>query len=121
MKTFRIYRLGLLTLLTVLLTSCADLIIRDLSHSPTSPTTKTEITFSATVKNIGKKTSGSNKLTFKVGGETIPETFDVLRLNPGETYTVQRKVLLGIVQNYQNTVTVDVNDDVFELIVASPF
>ena len=101
-------------LLTVLLTSCSDLVIRDLSHSPTSPTTKTEITFSATVENIGNRTSGPNKLTFKVGGETVPDTFDVPALDPGETYTVQRKLLLEVAQNYQNTVTVDVNDDVSE-------
>ena len=114
MKTFLIYCLGLLTLLTVLLTSCADLVIRNLSHLPTSPTTKTEITFRATVENNGIRTSGPNKLIFKVGGETVPDTFDVPALKPGETYTVQRKALLDVAQNYQNTVTVDVNDEVTE-------
>ena len=111
MKTLKIYLSGLLA---VLLTSCADLVIRDLSYSPTSPTTKTEITFSATVKNIGNSTSGPNKLTFKVGGETLPDTFDVPALKPGETYLVQRKELLDVAQNYQNTVTVDVNNNVRE-------
>jgi len=114
METFKIYLLGLFTLLAVFLTSCADLVIRDLSHSPTSPTTKTEIIFSATVKNIGNSTSGPNKLTFKVGGETFPDTFDVPALEPGETYMVQRKELLGVAQNYQNTVRADVNDAVSE-------
>lgn len=100
--------------LIVPLCSCSDLIIQDLSYSPDSLTTETEITFSATVKNNGSSKSGPNKLTFKVGGETVPETFDVPALNPGETYTVQRDILLDVAQNYQNTVIVDVNEDVFE-------
>lgn len=114
MKAFRMNKFVLLALLAVLLTSCADLVIRDISHSPTSPSTQTEITFSATVENSGNRKSGPNKLAFKVGGETIPETFTVQALDPGETFTVQRKMVLDVAQNYQNTVTVDVNDDVSE-------
>jgi hypothetical protein len=49
-----------------------------------------------------------------VGGETVPKTFNIPALGAGDGYTVQRKVLLGIAQNYQNTVTVDVNNEVFE-------
>lgn len=114
MKTFRAYRLVLLTLSAVLLAACADLRVRKLSLSPSCPTTKTEITFRAEVENVGTRSSGPNTLAFKVGGETVPKFYDLPALDSGETYTVQQNLVLGVAQNYQNTVTVDVNDDVTE-------
>lgn len=114
MKKYRLYSLVLVASIIALLTACADLAVRELSYSPTCPTTKTEIVFTAQVENIGTDRAGPNKLAFKIGGETIPETFDIPALEPGETYTVQRTILLDVAQRYQNTVTVDVDDDVSE-------
>ena len=105
--------LVLLTL-TLLLSACADLEIIDTSYSPTSPTTKTEITFSATVQNSGTRSSQSCQLAFKVGGEGTPAIFDIPSLDSGEIFQVQRKEILDVAQNYQNTITVDVNDNVPE-------
>lgn len=114
MKTSRVVMWGVLTLLAALLTSCSDLVVQNLTSSPSNPTTQKEITFTARVQNIGNKTAGPNKLAFKVGGETVPPTYEVPRLGPGETFSIQRTVSLHVAQNYQITVTVDVNDEVSE-------
>jgi subtilase family serine protease len=84
-----------------------DLVIETFTHFPSAPTTDDEITFVAVVKNIGAGPAGATTLTFKVGGESTPPAFSVPELAPGATHTVQRKVKLGVAQNYLNTVTVD--------------
>ena len=115
MNTVAVVRWGVFLLSAVFLISCSDLVIRDLSYAPPHPTTKDSITFTAHVVNIGTSTAGASKVAFKVGGETIAPRYDVPSLASGESYTVQRKVKLDVAQNYQNTVTADVADDVNEL------
>ena len=50
-----------------------------------------------------------------MGGETFGQDFTIPGLAPGETFTVQRLELLGIAQNYRNTVTADSNNDIIEI------
>ena len=56
----------------------------------------------------------SSTLALKVGGETVPATYPIPSLSPGETHTVQRQETLSVAQNYRNTATADYNDDVKE-------
>jgi len=93
---------------------CPDLVVETLTHSPDTPTTVDEITFTAVVKNIGAGTASSSTLSFRVGGETTPQMFSVPSLVPGQTYTAQRQLVLGVAQNYIVTAIADVNNDVPE-------
>ena len=91
-----------------------DLIITSLTHSPASPTTVDEITFTAVVKNIGTGLAGTSTVSFQIGGESSPSTFSVPALAPDATYTVQRQLVLGVAQNYGTSATADVNNNVTE-------
>ncbi len=105
----------LLLILAVNLASCMpDLKVDDLSHTPACPSMKDQITFTAKVINAGNKLAGPSVLSFKVGGESNPSLFPVPALEPGNTHTVQRQVVLNVAQNYQNTVIADVNNAVAE-------
>lgn len=73
-----------------------------------------DILFTAEVHNAGPRSAGTNTLAFKVDGETVPAFYRIPRLESGQTFIVQRKSLLGVAQNYQNTITVDVNNSVKE-------
>ncbi|MFA9403759.1 MAG: CARDB domain-containing protein [Anaerolineales bacterium] len=115
MKIKQVPFLAIAILAAALLSSCADLIVSNLAYSPSNLTTKSEITFSADVENIGTSASGPSILSFKVGGETHPELYDVPPLDSGETFTVERDVYLNVAQNYLNTVTADAGDNVREL------
>lgn len=92
----------------------ADLVVANLTHSPDTPTTVDQINFTAVVKNIGTGSAESSILSIRVEGETFSPTYSVPTLIPGTIYTVERKTVLGIPQNYQVTATVDVNNDVEE-------
>jgi hypothetical protein len=96
------------------ITTVLDLIVESLTHSPASPTTLNTITFTAVVKNIGNATAGPSTLNFKIGGETFGQDFAIPGLTPGEIFTVQRQELLGVAQNYRNTVMADSNNEVIE-------
>ena len=100
--------------ISVSATGLPDLVISSLTHSPASPTTLDQITFTAVVKNIGTGSAGASTLSFQIGGESIPPTFSVPALAPGATHTVQRQLVLGVAQNYINTAIADVNNDVTE-------
>ena len=91
-----------------------DLIIESLAHSPENPTTEDTITFTAVVKNVGDGKAGSSTLALKVGGETIAKTYPVPALEPGETHTVQRQEILSVAQDYRNTATTDIENEVDE-------
>ena len=91
-----------------------DLIVESFTHFPESPTTADLIAFTAVVKNIGSSWACSSTLDFKVGGETFGVDFAIPRLGPGETFTVHRQLVLDVAQNYQNTATADVNNEVPE-------
>ena len=91
-----------------------DLVISSLTHSPASPTTADQITFTAVVKNIGTGSAGASTLLFQIGGESSPPTFSVPALAPNATFTVQRQLILGVAQNYTTTATADVNNNVTE-------
>jgi len=115
MERYKTFALILLSFSAVLLSACADLMVREIALTPPSPTTQTEITFGAVVENVGIKSSGPSTLAFQVGGETVPKYYEVPSLDLGETHAVQRNLRLGVAQNYQITVTADVNNDVTEL------
>jgi hypothetical protein len=90
-----------------------DLIVESLTHSPASPNTTDEITFTAVVKNQGQGSAGPSTLELLVGGETPGANgtqFSVPALAPSATYTVQRKKTLGTAQGYTNTATADLNN-----------
>jgi hypothetical protein len=109
------YRPLLLLPLIVIMTSCmADLKVDNLSHEPECPSTTEQITFKATVLNAGNKPAGPSELSFKVGGESNPPVYPVPELEPGDKHSVTRQLVLNVAQNYQNTVTVDVKNDVSE-------
>ena len=95
-------------------TSPPDLVVFSLTHSPASPTTVDQITFTAVVKNIGTGSAGASTLSFRIGGESSPPTFSVPALAPGATYTAQRQLVLGVAQGYTNTAIADVDNDVTE-------
>jgi hypothetical protein len=99
---------------TVVQAPLPDLIVYSLTHSPTIPTTASQITFTAVVKNEGAGAAGPSTLVIKVGGESYGEEYSVPSLASGETFSVQRQIVLSVAQNYRNTVTVDVNNDVSE-------
>jgi len=101
-------------IITAIIRLSPDLVVDSLTHTPIRPTTADEITFTATVKNIGAGSSSPAVLSFQVGGETYPPTFLVPELAPGETYTIERKLILGIAQSYLVTAIIDINDDVTE-------
>ena len=92
----------------------ADLVILSLDHCPLMPTSGDTITFTSVVKNDGGRRAPASKLSFKVGGETNPQVFDVPELEGCEKYRVRRQVLLGVAQRYRNTVVVDVETSVPE-------
>ena len=115
MKPEKLLRFMVITTLSLALLGCrADLTIESLTHSPVVPTTKDTITFTAVVKNIGDKTADPSTLALKVGGETMPATYSVPSLSPGETHTVRRRETLSVAQSYRNTATADVNEQVPE-------
>ncbi|MFC1870980.1 CARDB domain-containing protein [Chloroflexota bacterium] len=91
-----------------------DLVVQSITHSPLSPTTLDEITFTAIVKNQGVGASGPCKLSFKVGGETIPPIYDIPYLAPGATFSIQETRVLGVAQGYLVTVKVDIDNDISE-------
>lgn len=91
-----------------------DLIVESLTHSPASPSTADTITFAARVQNTGCGTAQPSTLALKVGGETVPVEYSVPSLATGATYTAYRRVRLSVAQNYLNTATVDVRNDVAE-------
>jgi glycoprotein endo-alpha-1,2-mannosidase len=114
MKGNRCSLIILLLLAGLLLASCADLVVRDISYSPADPVTNSQITFSAVVENTGPDPAGPSTLAFQIGGESTPEAFEIPPLSPGESFTVERSVYLNVPQSYRTTVTVDADQDVPE-------
>lgn len=91
-----------------------DLVISSFTYSPASPNTANPITFTAVVENIGTGSANVSVLSFKIGGESNPPTFNVPALASGATYEVQRQEVFDIAQGYIYTVIADVNNDVTE-------
>lgn len=115
MKPEKLLRFMVIATLSLTLFGCrADLTIESLTHSPAVPTTKDTITFTAVVKNIGNKAADPSTLALKVGGETMPATYSVPSLSPGDTHTVKRQETLSVAQRYRNTATADVKEQVPE-------
>ncbi len=109
-----VFRSVLLLFCFFSLISCADLRVKSLSHSPLNPSTADTITFTAVVENVGSKTAEPSMLSFRVGGESSPPVYPVPALGAGFNHTVQRQLQLNVAQNYRNTVTVDINNEVNE-------
>ncbi len=99
----------------LLFSACASsgdiLKIRTLSLSPTCPTTRTEIVFTAVVENAGPRSSATSTLAFTVGAETAPQLYRIPSLATGATFTVKRKAVLNA-GKYQTEVKVDLNKTV---------
>lgn len=92
-----------------------DLVVESLTHSPANPTTQTQMTFTAVVKNTGTGQAGPSTLSFRVGGETPPgRTFAIPSLAPNQNFTVSRQETMTVAQNYRNTATADINSNVVE-------
>jgi subtilase family serine protease len=91
-----------------------DLVIRLINFSPGAPKAGDEITFWVFVRNDGDAQAGASTLRFKVGGETFPPETPVPALDPGEEYRYERKVTLGVAQNYLATATADALNEVVE-------
>lgn len=91
-----------------------DLIVETLTHDPTAPTTWDEITITAIVKNVGNAAAGASSLAIRAGGETIPATYPIPALDPGETFEVEREVNFPTPLTYQITATADVDEEVEE-------
>ncbi len=100
----------------LLFSACASggdvLKIRTLSLSPTCPTTRTEIVFTAVIENAGPRSSATNTLAFKVGSETAPRLYRIPELASGATFTVERKAVPGAAGKYQTEARVDLNKPV---------
>ena len=90
--------------------SCADLVVQRIHRTPVNPTTAEEITFTATVKNIGNATSRLCKLALKVGGESVPPQYSVPAMAAGATYPIQRKITLPHALRYLARATIDVDE-----------
>ncbi len=91
-----------------------DLIVSKINFSPGKPTTSDEITFWVFVKNTGNAKAGPSMLSFRVGGESTPQSVRVPALNPGKAFRHQRKVKLTVAQNYQVTARADAANKVKE-------
>ena len=91
-----------------------DLLIRLINISPAAPKAGDEITFWVFVRNEGDAQAAASTLRFQVGGETFPPEVPVPALDTGEEYRHERKVTLGVAQNYQATATADALDEVAE-------
>jgi subtilase family serine protease len=66
------------------------------------------------VRNDGNAQAGASTLRFKVGGESSPPEIPVPALDPGEEYRYERKLTLGVAQNYRSTATADALNEVAE-------
>jgi hypothetical protein len=84
-----------------------------LSHFPLSPTAADLISFDAVVTNSGDAPAGESVLSFRIGGETVPATFDTPALQPGESFTASRRMVLNP-QAYQNTAIADASSLIIE-------
>ncbi len=91
-----------------------DLQIRLINMSPGAPKVGQEITFWVFVKNEGDAQAAPSKLRFQVASETFPPEYPVPALGPGQEYQHERKVNLGVAQNYRATATADALDEVAE-------
>ncbi|HED32757.1 MAG TPA: hypothetical protein ENJ08_00875 [Gammaproteobacteria bacterium] len=101
---------------TLVLSACSspDLYVKSNSLSPNCPGTSDSITFTTEIKNRGNSTAGASTMSFRIGGESSPPTYPVPSLSAGATHTVQRTLTLNVAQNYQNTIRVDINNNVSE-------
>ena len=91
-----------------------DLSIRLINFSPGAPRAGDEITFWVFVRNEGDAQAGASTLRFQVGGESSPPEIPVPALDPGEEYRYERKLTLGVAQNYRSTATADALNEVAE-------
>ncbi len=115
MKRISYSRPEFILISTLIISACTpDLYVESADLSPNCPDTINQITFTAKVRNKGNKTADATSLSFKVGGESSPPTFPVPSLSPGATHVVQRSLTLNVAQNYQNTIRVDINNNVSE-------
>jgi len=95
-------------------TNKPDLIIEEITMSPTNPAINENITFTVVVKNIGQNDSESCKISIAAGGESDPPEYNIPGLNTGETHTITRTESHSIAQNYRTTAEADIYDAVDE-------
>ncbi len=115
MRRYSALRIGLTFVCIAFLYACApDLRVRTVSLSPQCPSTVDQIIFTAEIENRGRKSAGASTLSFRVGEEAFSSLYSVPPLGPGDTHLVQRPLVLGVAQYYQNIIKADVYDDVSE-------
>lgn len=76
-----------------------DLIVSRIYMKPEFPKTGQEIFFFAEIRNIGNVAASSTKASFRIGGETNPQLFDVPALAPGAAFTVKRNETFSVPQS----------------------
>lgn len=91
-----------------------DLIISEISITPTNPYTTDSLVVKAVCKNIGTRASVASHMRFQIGGESTPPVYDIEPLAPGAKRQWLRGITLDVAQNYRITVTADVNGEVTE-------
>lgn len=91
-----------------------DLIVFSLTHSPLSPTTTNEVTFTAVVQNVGASNAGPSVLTLRVGAESTPTRYSIPALAPNALYATNRQQRLPLAQTCQVVATADADNTVAE-------
>jgi hypothetical protein len=91
-----------------------DLVVDNITLTPTNPTTSDQIQFTAVIKNKGKKKATSSVAAMWVGGETDPQQFNIPALTPGAAHTIQRSETLSVPQNYRVKIAADYSHTVTE-------
>lgn len=94
-----------------------DLIIQNITYSPTYPLKGAVVTFGVTVKNDGAGASRSCKLCIAFGREANPPTFDVPYLGLGDTFFVENSrimdntTLVSIIIDFDQVVSESIEDN----------
>jgi|GEM_PF-3369654 len=93
---------------------CADLTVTNMEMNDLCPTSLDTISISATVKNRSTwRAAKANSLSFKIGNEPAPVVIAIPRLEPNQTYQVNRALQLPAA-DYTCEVKVDIANVVRE-------
>ncbi len=84
-----------------------DLVIANVSHTPSNPRTTDTIRFTVTVSNVGTAPSVPTTITIRIGGETSGQSYNIPVLAPGQSIQATRNQALSVAQSYLTNVVVD--------------
>jgi len=91
-----------------------DLVVELITLSPAVPVVGETVHFEVVVSNRGTAPSAICKMTFALGGESIPASSKVPALNPGQRWTYTRDYTHSRALRYRATAVVDVGNSVLE-------